>query len=238
MLLTFLVATLSATDSMQTACMLRTFGTEDPPSPAFQTFMLPAHTGSFADVCSWRGVSCAIGEVKALAAVDSPGVPLLAIEWLPASTAVVHLRGIRLTAKFSTRMLPKGLQYLSMCYCHANGGPISGFDLQALPRKLTELHISRSVSGSIYIADLPPTLRLMSFLYNHIKTFYIASDGLPQGLTGAYILNKVCPTKLESADGGPIDDRFHIGHMPHPSNTMAKMEESANRIQHIIDWYG
>ena len=107
------------------------------------------------DVCSWRGVLCAVGMVRALvftSPIEIANFPewKLEINWLPSSIKHIHLSAVQPCSAWLPERLPRELQYFYYSGYSKLPEGVSKLRLRNLPKGIEELHlIGVGVGGSI-----------------------------------------------------------------------------------------
>ena len=140
-------------------------------------------------VCEWRGVTCTPDDrdhdcvTTFLATGSDKHYWWVNIGWLPNSLQFVYFTSLDIDSSFSSRTLPKDLQFMELYSCRVIEAPKNQkpLDLQHLPPRLQEFHIVESwVAKTVVIDNIPPNLRLLRVTSAEFKTAVLGHADAPK----------------------------------------------------------
>ena len=151
-----------------------------------------------ADHCSWDGVHCTAGVVDGLLVTPEEDIfafnmhtcAVVDMDWLPPTLVKFTLEYVYTHTGWATHMLPRELRFLLMreCWVRTKGRPKRFVDLNRLPHKMEELHLFNTpLYGSIRIARLPETMRIVDIAAREGHTAKVYFEGLPKSLQSMVI---------------------------------------------------
>ena len=168
------------------------------------------------DPCAWRGVTCTDGTITHFLCVSThhsrnPGTKpwIIDTDWLPSTLLYVHLSSLRVINGWLTKRFPRALRYFhTNCLLPFGSQTTREVDLHYLPSKMEELHITGGwCTGRLWIAHLPPSMRLCLIQNYFVKRVTVDNESLPQNLELLMIRGSFGKAKVRSIDGKALDDR-------------------------------
>ena len=168
--------------------------------------------------CLWRTCRCTDGLLKTfvltkpLPYADDIYAYDLNTSWLPHSLEFLHVTNAEFPNRFSISTLPRSLRY---CYLHGTRHAdlrfrraLTVLDLSQLPQKIEELDLRPidALFGTVYVPDLPRSMRICLIRIYSVWEVYVANDGLPESLEIALFTGG--KVKLWSTTPGKLDKRI------------------------------
>ena len=122
------------------------------------------------DVCSWYGVTCVDGLVRAINYwSESLRVHFASTEWFPPTIEEITISPRHMYQALNTRSLPHRLRFLIMSQCDL----IGSLALETLPRRMERFRVAYNrFSGSVFLVNLPQSLSEINIQGNLITKAY------------------------------------------------------------------
>ena len=193
--------------------------------------------------CRWRGVACT-NEVMTnffilgMHGMIPPGARTFQVNpnWLPSTLENVHLDSLDLSEIIEFRKLPRELRYFHSHDIIALNDEIRSrtIELRWLPRKLEEFIIfSGRFHATLFIADLPPNMRLLFFRSLSLPYAYVNMRNLPKSLKNVVLNGDYKKCKVRSIDGSALD--YPFAHAYCDLNTISERYSSFSRqLQYTV----
>ena len=169
------------------------------------------------DACRWYGVSCN-GKRRVIAldlnfrnAEAGHRRPIVAMDWLPSECRRLRFTRVLTIDGFVSERLPRSLRsmLLDECDLHEGETPVGRrVNLNKLPGRMEEMLIFNGwFIGDIAIAHLPPSMRVLAIFNIGIKRAIIDNSSLSNNIKHIFIVNRLRPVKMITADGHSLDAR-------------------------------
>ena len=149
------------------------------------------------DVCTWEVIGCVDGVVNSLCASDirenirRGKYNSIAMEWLPPTMQLIHLRGIDVPNLWRLMALPRDLRYMYLSGCCDINFRDKRADFARLPQKMEELILLLSTGiGVLQFGVLPKTMRFVCLkVYRGFTTAIVVDyNNLPEALEALYVI--------------------------------------------------
>ena len=144
------------------------------------------------DICGWQRTGCRVGALSAIFARAQRPEARLAVDmdWLPPTLEYIHLHYVEFQHTWERMCLPRELRYLYLFACN----PIekiliqNTIDFSRLPQKMEEIILLNApIAGILVLNDLPKTMRLI-YVDALIERIVVDYNGIPESLTGLFII--------------------------------------------------
>ena len=188
----------TAMQSLQVDCMQLFTGTRVPGPYRPLYTRLCSDSSMKRSVCSWKGVRCAAGIIRAFEYEERITRYVVDMGWIPPTTAYLRLDRLRAMNGWDTEKLPRDLRFLSLVRV---GVPFDDeadrtINLENLPSKMEELIVIAGwYRGIIFINRLPKTMRFLHLSNSKHTKAYVVFENLPESLEALCISNFVKNSK-------------------------------------------
>ena len=165
------------------------------------------------EVCGWKGVECDNDYVNRIQWANTK-FQVHSLDWFPPSLRKILLVHHAYTKILNTRNLARHLIVCIMRLCRIYGE----VDLQTLPHNIEVLSLRRnSLSGCLYITQLPPSIRFIDLSSNQFEALYVDTTKLPRSLVNLAMHKEKNHAQIVFLKNSPKDSRIQQGYGEHPS---------------------
>mmetsp|Transcript_7925 Transcript_7925/g.11970 ORF Transcript_7925/g.11970 Transcript_7925/m.11970 type:complete len:262 (-) Transcript_7925:6-791(-) len=178
--------------------------------------------------CSWTGIECTPDDIVIKIRWTRMTAKAFDIDWFPPTTEVVNLNDLRLVNEtLNTQRFPISARLYGATGCGLQGS----VELRTLPSHLEILSLEDNhFSGTVFLTDLPDTLRGISFTSNLIEVVYVKNKSLPERFDTASFVNRHFKQKVKliCVDGKKVDPRVTTKKAYRPSHEFDSWSASSS----------